>query len=91
MFAHRRERGDELLLVVGRLGDARPDDQARVGFHAGLRVVALLEAVLGLHDAALGVGEVDLVLLLRRAIRRLRLGAAGLPAGLARGFAFWRV
>lgn len=89
VLADRGAGGRELLFVVGRLADAGAEDQARVGVHPGLRVVALLEAVLGRHDAALLVGEVDLVLLAgpgrgrlgRTAARLLALGLARLAAG----------
>jgi hypothetical protein len=48
----------------------------------------LLEAVLGWHDAAFGVGEVDLVCGFGRCAGGLGLTAAGLFSVFAHGFAF---
>ena len=64
---HLGEYRDELLLVVGRLGDIRRHDDLGRAIHRGLGVVGLDEA-LGrpvLHDPGLGVGEVPLGLRLR--------------------------
>ena len=46
-------------MLVAPVGvEAMGDDHLRFGVHRRLRVVALDEAVLGLHDAAFGIGEV---------------------------------
>ena len=88
MFLHSLQVGGEFLLVVGRLADADSNDEARVGVDSSLGVVALLESVLGWHDAAFGVGEVDLVCGFGR-----RSGGLGLPSSwlfsvFAQSFAF---
>ena len=58
VLANRIQTGRELLFVVGRLADTGSGDQAKGGLHPGLRVVGLLDAVLGRHDAAFLVAEV---------------------------------
>ena len=72
MTAHGGHVRDQFALVVGGLADPGADDQARGGLHAGLGVVGLLKAVLGFHNPAVGVGEVDLVGGLRGRIGGLR-------------------
>ncbi len=42
MTAHGGHVGEQFAFVVGGLADARADDQARGGLHAGLGVVGLL-------------------------------------------------
>lgn len=51
---HRRQ-----LMLVASVGvEAMGDDHLSLGVYRRLRVLALDEAVLGLHDVALGIGEV---------------------------------
>src|SRR5687768_8427862 len=76
---HRRQ----LVLVAARVSDAGGDDDLMPGIDRGLRVVALDEAVLGLEDAALGVGEVALRLVFRDARRGRLLAFAARRATLA--------
>jgi hypothetical protein len=66
---------------VGVIGDVLFDDQVRLGIDPGLRVVGLLEAAGGGHDARLGVGEADLVLRTRAGLGGLGRPTAGLFAG----------
>src|SRR5208283_815360 len=66
------------LMLVARMGvETMSDDHLRLGVHRRLRVVTLDEAVLGLHDAALGIGEVLL---------RFRVGVFGGRGGGSSGF-----
>ena len=60
-----------LLFFLGRVLSHLPrHDQLTAFFHHRLRVVALLETLLRLHDAALGIAEIAL---------RLRLWLTELP------------
>src|SRR5438105_9635895 len=70
-----------LLLVAAVLAEILGDDDLAGRIHRRLSVVALNEAVLGLHDPALGIGEVALRLVSWLGWRRRRL--AGGPAGIA--------
>jgi hypothetical protein len=69
------QHGHHLLLIVGRLRDARGDDQHHARIDSGLRVAALLEAATrDRHDARLLVGEIDLIFLPRTGFRGDRRG-----------------
>jgi hypothetical protein len=72
--------GAVLFLVVGCVAHRVADHQPALDLDCGLRVVGLLEAVRSLHHAALGVGEVVLVLGPRAFARRLGLASARLFA-----------
>ncbi len=91
---HRRQRhnllqrGHDFALVVGRLAHMPGDHQHRLGVHAGLGVVALLEAAARHgHDARLLIREVDLVAAPGTRLGRLGVLAAGFLARVALGLA----
>ena len=78
LLDHRQE----LLFVVGRLGDFRGHDQHAAGRHKRLRVVALIKAATAdLHDARLFIRQIDLVLVTHPASGRFGRGAARLLTG----------
>ncbi len=80
------ERGHHFALVIAGLRDVRGDHHHRLDVHAGLGVVALLEAAAGhRHDARLLVRQVDLVAVLGSGLGRLRVPPARLLPGLALG------
>ena len=60
--------GDELVFVVGLLGDVLGDDQPTLDLGGGLGVVGLFEATFtaGGHDAAFGGGDVVFIVRIRR-------------------------
>src|SRR5260370_3671374 len=67
------EAWGELILIALAVGQAVRDDDLRRAIHRSLRVIGRNEPVLGLHDAAFGIGEVALRLAVRGAARRPRL------------------
>jgi hypothetical protein len=81
----RAEGGLEFLLVVGRIDDLSGDDEPAVHFDGGLGVVGLLEVLPAarFHDAAFGIGEVELVAVSGACLRRLGGFAAWLASALA--------
>jgi hypothetical protein len=73
--------------VAGVVGQLRRDDDVRLVVHRRLRVVAGVEATAGaLHDAAVGVGEVVLRLVLGHAELALVAPAARRLVGVAAAF-----
>jgi hypothetical protein len=81
---HCQHRLDLLAVVACLRHEARNDEHA-AGVDCRLRVVALVEAATGLHDARLLVRQVDLILVLRAADRRLRNLAARSLSSVALG------
>ena len=65
---------DQLARVGGVVGQVVRQDDLRLRVHRGLGIVGLHEAVVALHDPALRIGEVALILVLGRPGRRLGLG-----------------